>query len=58
MFDVLKDYVRLIDYRKSDDSIDEYKQRYSFVDPEKSVYMFDGFGDKAIEFIFDQPRES
>ena len=58
MFDVLKDYVRLIDCRKSDDSIDEYKHRYSFVDPEKSVYMFDGFGDKAIEFIFDQPRES
>ena len=57
LLDVLRDYVRFVDYRCSEDSIAEYKSRYSFVEPARTLYMFDGFNNKAIEFLFDQPRQ-
>ncbi len=57
LLDVLKDWVRLVDYRNSDEAIAEYKARYSFVDPTRARFMFGGFNEEAIEFLFDQPRE-
>jgi hypothetical protein len=58
MLDVLKDRVRLVDYRANENAIDEYKERYRFVDPARTAYMFDGFGDKAIDFLFNQRRKT
>lgn len=57
MLDVMKDNVRLVDYQSSEAAIAEYKARYSFVDPVRAAYMFDGFNDEAIRFLFDHPRE-
>lgn len=58
LLDVLKDKVRLVDYRNSADSIAEYKQRYSFVDPSRAEFMFDGLSAEAIDFLFNHPRET
>lgn len=54
----LKDNVKFVDYRHSDEEIAKYKQCYFFVDPRKTSYMLDGFGGRAIEFLFEQSRES
>ena len=58
MFNLLKDNVRLVDYRADDTSIAEYKTRYSFVDPDRADYMFDGFSDAAVEFLFHHGRNT
>lgn len=58
LFDVLKDNVRLVDYRDSDEAIAEYKARYSFIDPARAAFMLNGFNDEAIEFLFDHPRKA
>lgn len=58
ILDVLKDNVRLVDYRSNDEAVVEYKARYSFVDPGRAAYMFGGFSEDAIAFLFDHPRES
>jgi hypothetical protein len=57
MLDIPKDTVRLVDYQSNEAAIAEYKARYSFVDPVRAAYMFDGFNDEAIRFLFDHPRE-
>lgn len=51
---VQKDLVRLVDYRCDTAAIDEYKKRYSFVDPAKTDFMFEGFNSDAVEFLFTQ----
>ena len=56
-FGILKDNVKFVDCRHSDEEIAKYKQCYSFTDPEKTKYMFDGFCDKAIKFLFERSRE-
>ncbi len=58
LLDVLKDNVRLVDFRRDDTGVAEYKSRYCFVDPARAEYMFDGFSDEAIEFLFEHPRTS
>lgn len=58
LLDHLKDNVRLVDFRSDSTVVEEYKRRYGFVDPARSDYMFSGFGNDAIEFLFDHPRES
>lgn len=57
MLDMLKDNVRLVDYRTTEKQIAEYKARYSFVESNKAEYFFDGFGDCAIDFLFSNPRK-
>lgn len=58
MFDgVLKDYARFVDYRPSKALQDDYKQRYSFADAERSKFYFEGFGLDAVDFLFNQPRK-
>ena len=49
LLDVLKDNVRLVDFRRDDTGVAEYKPRYCFVDPARIEYMFDGFSNEAIE---------
>lgn len=56
MLNFMKDNVRLIDHRGDGRSIAEYKARYSFVDPARAEYFFDGFSNDAIEFLFNRPR--
>jgi SIR2-like domain len=53
---VLKDNVRLVDFRTDAAGVAEYKARYGFVDPAKSECMFGGFNNDAVEFLFNQSR--
>jgi len=54
----LKDYVKFVDFRSTDEGLTEYKQRYAFADAMKSRFMFGGFGDEANEFLFTFQRET
>lgn len=54
----LKDYVKFVDFRSTDEGLAEYKQRYAFADALKSKFMFGGFGDEAVEFLFTFQREA
>jgi hypothetical protein len=56
MLDVLKDNVKLVDYRTDDDSVAEYRKRYCFVDDSRAEYLFEGFSTEAISFLFDKHR--
>ena len=58
LLDVLRDNVRFVDYRCSQEDIVEYKQNYCFVNSSRAEYLFGGFNDKAIAFLFDHPREA
>ena len=55
---VLKDYVRFVDYRPDNIAATEYKRRYSFSQDDRSKFYFEGFGDSAIPFLFNEPRET
>lgn len=50
---VKKDKVRMVDFHSSKKDIAAYKSRYGFVDSSKTEYMFDGFNDESINFLFD-----
>jgi hypothetical protein len=54
--DVLKDNVRLVDYRETESGIADYKRRFSFIDTSRAEYFFSGFGDDAVRFLFDHHR--
>ena len=54
----LKDQVKFVDFRDAEEGIAEYMQRYSFAEPSKSKFLFSGFGDNAIEFLFTSQRET
>lgn len=54
----LKDHVRFVDFRDSDEGIADYKRRYSFADSSKSKFLFTGFGDEAHDFLFNSRRET
>lgn len=54
----LKDYVKFVDCRDSEAGVVEYKQRYSFAEPSKSRFLFSGFGDHAVDFLFASQRET
>lgn len=58
MLDVLKDNVRLVDYRSDEKDIRNFKTRFSFIDPSRTNYFFSGFNTEAIKFLFEQPRET
>lgn len=53
---VLKHKVRLVDLCSDSTSINDYKENYSFVDTERSEYMFEGFSEEAVQFLFKSPR--
>ena len=52
-----KDYIRLVDLRRSNIEIQEHKERFRFVDPNYSRYHFDGFNENAIKFLFEEKRQ-
>lgn len=54
----LKDYVKFVDFREVEKDVAEYIQRYGFAEPSKSKFLFSGFGDNAIEFLFTSQRET
>lgn len=56
MLDVLKDYARFVDYKPSQPERDAYVERYRFAGADRSRFFFDGFGNSALEFLFNQPR--
>jgi len=49
-----RDRMKMIDYRKNDKEISEFKDTYSFVDWNKTDCHFDGFNEEAIKFIFEK----
>ena len=58
MFDnVLKDYARFVDFRPTQEQVDDYLARYRFANLERSRFHFSGFGPDAIDFLFHQRRE-
>lgn len=54
----LKDHVKFVDFRETEDGVADFKQRYAFADSSKSKFLFSGFGDEAIEFLFTSQRET
>lgn len=55
---VLKDYARFVDFRTTQEQQEDYRSRYRFVSAEKSRFYFGGFGDGAIDFLFNQRRKA
>lgn len=55
--DILKDNVRLVDFRDNEAGVSEFKKRYSFVDSSRAEYFFGGFDTDAINFLFNRPRK-
>ncbi|MFH1894039.1 MAG: hypothetical protein ABIK83_15305 [Candidatus Zixiibacteriota bacterium] len=51
-----KDYVRLVDSRKTKNEVNDYKSRYRFVDMDKTRMFFGGFGTEAVDFLFSDRR--
>lgn len=43
----------LVDYKKSEEDVRQYKSAYRFVDKDKTVYCLNGFNREAIKNIFD-----
>jgi hypothetical protein len=56
MLDTLKDNVRLVDFRTTPEGVADFKSRYGFADSTKVEYFFDGFGDRAVDFLYANPR--
>ena len=44
--------LKMIDYKKNQKDIREYKRKYRFVNPRKTNYHFDGFNQNALDLIF------
>ncbi|NNU45236.1 SIR2 family protein [Ramlibacter montanisoli] len=51
-----KDYVKFVDFQASRDGMNRYLKRYAFSEPSRSAFLFAGFGDDAVEFLFTQQR--
>jgi len=56
LFDNLKENIKLIDLRKDDASVSEYKKRFRFVDEGKANYFLSGFGSDAVKFLYSKVR--
>lgn len=56
MMGALKDYVRFVDYRDTEELKKEYRERYRFSDSSRSRFHFEGFGLNAIDFLFNDRR--
>ena len=51
--DLEKSKLKIVDYRKNESEIQEFKNRYSFIDWDNTDCYFDGFDKEAIEMIFE-----
>ena len=58
MLDVLKDYVRLVDFQSDPKCIESYKARYGFVNEERAKFNFEGFSNDSLEFLFGSARRT
>ncbi len=56
MLGALKDNVKLIDFRSSEEEIVDLMSRYKFIDPNKMKVYLDGFSKEAVQFLFENTR--
>jgi hypothetical protein len=54
---LLKDYMRFVDFRPTQDRQQDYMDRYRFASTDRSRFFFDGFGSEAINFLFNDNRK-
>lgn len=50
-----KTNLKMVDRKGTQQEIDEYKKRYSFVDWSRTDAYFDGFDEKSLDVIFEKP---
>lgn len=55
---VKKPKLKIVDYRKNDTEIQEFKNRYPFVNWDDTHCHFGGFNKKAIDIIFEMEDKS
>jgi len=48
--------LKMIDYKKTQKEIREYKRKYRFLNPKKTDYYFDGFGRGALDMLFESQK--
>jgi hypothetical protein len=56
LLDTVKDNVKMVDFRQGNASVEEYKERYCFINQSKAAFFLDGFGMEAVEFLFSPSR--
>lgn len=56
MLGVFKDFARFVDFKNNEDEANEYRAHFRFSDSERSRFFLEGFGDAAIDFLFNQSR--
>ena len=54
----IKDNVKLVDFRESEESINDLLCRYRFVDDTKLESFTDGFSSEAVTFLFNNKRNN
>jgi len=54
---LLKDNVRIVDFRPNEGGATELKSRYNFANAAKTDYFLAGFNNDAIDFLFSQARK-
>jgi hypothetical protein len=52
----LKNNVKFVDFKNTNQEQHDYKKRYSFADSEKTDFFFEGFGENSLDFIFSDTR--
>jgi len=48
--------LKMIDYKKDEKSIKDYKKKYRFVNHKKTDYFFDGFCNESLDSIFENQK--
>lgn len=56
ILDTIKDNVKLIDFRESEEAINDLLSRYRFIDDSKLESFTDGFSSEAVTFLFNNKR--
>ena len=54
---IKKSRLKIVDCRKTSQEIEDYKQRYPFVDWERTDCYFGGFDEKAIDILFEKDKD-
>ncbi|AJD54345.1 SIR2-like domain-containing protein [Thalassospira xiamenensis M-5 = DSM 17429] len=52
LFDVLKDDIKFVDFRASEESIIQFRKNFSFVDESRAQFFYQGFNEQAVDFLF------
>lgn len=56
LLDTLKDNVKVIDYKSTEDDIEAFKKRYNFIVEDKAVYYFGGFNSDSVSMLYENKR--